>query len=319
MPYKTYTEQILEHLNHLQANGLDVIELIIDSPSWIRCHEIGKAKCRGELVYISNTYTLNNGCFCLRTSFRGINGRGSYQTYGLPPNKAENSIGLSHSNEAIPSKENELHELAARKAYGFWKYSNIDGISDYLMRKGVGSYGIRFRPSEQYGNVAVVPMFDEAGKLWSYQILNPDGTKRHPKNGRTKGLFHKLKEPVNGKPIGIAESYVTAATCMELSDIPMICAFSAGNLSDVTKLALSLFPASPIIIFGDDDRHLEKRGNQNVGRLKAQETKNVFKGGIILAFPDFCDLEPSKDASDWNDLVRLKGKDIALAQIAQFL
>ncbi len=38
-----------------------------------------------------------------------------------------------------------------------------------------------------------------------------------------------------------------------------------------------------------------------------------------MAKPDFGDLEPSKDASDWNDLVRLKGENEARDQISRKL
>jgi putative DNA primase/helicase len=79
-------------------------------------------------------------------------------------------------------------------------------------------------------------MFDEFGKLWSYQLLNPEGTKMYPKGAGTEGLFHKLQEPFNGQPIGIAESYATSATCFELSQVPMVCAFSSENLLAVTDL-----------------------------------------------------------------------------------
>jgi hypothetical protein len=36
---------------------------------------------------------------------------------------------------------------------------------------------------------------------------------------------------------------------------------------------------------------------------------------FFFSLPDFGDCEPSKEASDWNDLVRLKGADIARDQI----
>lgn len=312
---KSYSDQIHEHLHHLQAHGLNVTELTINSPKWIRCHAIGETKGRGEFAYITNSEKFSNCLLGLNTSFRGPNGVGSYKTYGLGPD--DGSIILP----IIPKKNlekatNELHEQAARKAYGFWKYSALSGSSDYLLRKGVGSYGIRFRPSEQYGNVAVVPMHDKHGKLWSYQLLNPDGTKRHPKDSRTEGLFHKLKEPVNGEPIGISESYVTAATCHELIKFPTICAFSCENLAAVTKTILFLFPASLIILFADNDSHLIQQGKTNKGILKAQEAKKLDEARIVLAVPNFDDLRPSKEASDWNDLVRLKGRDETKRQIA---
>jgi phage/plasmid primase-like uncharacterized protein len=321
MSYKTYAEQLTEHIRFLQSQGLSIEQLNI-SGSFIRCPKEGQSG-RGELCYKSTLTKLNNGTVGIATWCRGLAGlQTSYQTYGLGPAEGESAPKVEVHSSQTKESISEMHCSVAKKAYGFWQHSSVTGSSDYLGRKSVGSYGIRFRQSDQYGNVAVIPMYDSDGKLWSYQLLNLDGKKRHPKDARTKGLFYKLKEPVNGKPIGIAESYVTAATCMELSDIPMVCAFSSSNLFDITKLMLSLHPASPIIIFGDNDRHLEKSGNQNVGRLKAQEAQNLSKNRIILAIPDFYNLEPSKEASDWNDLVRLKGKEFARNQIlsiTQFL
>ena len=185
MAYKTYIEQIQEHLKELNDNRLFVSNLSLDSGKWIRCHSHEDFKGRGEYAYISDTESLNNGLLWIRTSFRGPNGLGNFKTYGLA------SCGnecISVVNAHSINLNTEDHELAARKAYGFWNHSLIRGKSDYLDRKGVGYYGIRFRSSEQYGNVAVVPMFDEYGKLWSYQMLNPDGTKRHPKDARAEGV-----------------------------------------------------------------------------------------------------------------------------------
>jgi phage/plasmid primase-like uncharacterized protein len=312
MAYKTYTEQVLEHIKTLNDNGLCVSELKLDSAQWIRCRGHEDTQGRGEYSYISNTEKLSNGLLGIRTSFRGPNGMGSIKSYGLPSSGNENiSIGSHHCQRP----NNEGHELAARKAYGFWNHSNTKGKSDYLERKGVGSYGIRFRSSEQYGNVAVVPMFDETGKLWSYQLLNPDGTKRFAKGCRTDGLFHRLGNLLNGKRIGIAESYATAATCMELSGVPTVCAFTSENLVAVAQAVRLLFPASPIILFADNDRHLEEKGDANKGALKARQACEAIKRGITLSMPEFGDLRASKEVSDWNDLVRIKGIDIAKVQI----
>lgn len=313
MAYKTYAEQLQEHLQNLKDNNLLVSDLTLDK--WVRCRSLSDSKGRGEYAYIINTENLNNGLFGIRTSFRGPNGSGSFKTYGLPPIGNESvSIVSNHC-----SNSSEAHEIAARKSYGFWEHSLSRGRSDYLERKGVGCYSIRFRCSDQYGNVAVVPMRDENGKLWSYQLLNPDGTKRYPKDCRTEGLFHKLAQLINGKYIGIAESYVTAATCMELSGVPTVCAFTSENLVSVSKAIRLLCPASHIIFFADNDRHLEKTRNQNVGILKAHQACFVVERNFTIAIPEFDEIEPSKEASDWNDLVRLIGIEKAKNQLAQIL
>ena len=313
MSYKIFLEQITEHIKHLQAQGLDIVELSIDSASWVRCQAIGKPDQRGDFAYITLKETLKNGLCGLRTSYRGVNGVGSFKTYGLHPLTNEQNEPITPSYNVSPSTSKALlHEQAAKKAYGFWVNSDTQGESDYLKRKEVGYHGIKFRRNE-YGNVAVVPMFDEHGKLWSYQLLNSGGGKRYPKDSRTEGLFHRLGSLVNGKPIGIAESYVTAATVQEITGIQTVCAFSSNNLLAVSKILNSLISASLIILLADNDKHLPV----NIGIEAALESINAIGQYGCLALPDFCDYSPSKEATDWNDLARLKGKRAVADQIAQ--
>jgi phage/plasmid primase-like uncharacterized protein len=79
-----------------------------------------------------------------------------------------------------------------------------------------------------------------------------------------------------------------------------------------------MFSSSPIVIFADNDRHLESKGG-NLGVLKAMEALKCLGCTSALAAPDFCDYGPSKEVSDWNDLARLKGRQEALSQISKFL
>jgi phage/plasmid primase-like uncharacterized protein len=316
MPYKTFNEQIAEHVNYLQSQGLDVAadDLQIDTPKWVRCKEIGQTEGRPHGAYITTTEKLHNGLCGMKTTSRGSDGIEHCNTYGLWPDAEEKSKLEDLSGVADANGDDE-HEVAARKAYGFWQFSNVNGRSDYLERKGVGSYGIRFRNSAQYGNTAVVPMYDEYGRLWSYQLLNPDGTKRMPKDARTDGLFHMLKRPTDGRLIGIAEGYATAATCLEVTGIPTVCAFSSENLTAATEAILNLFPASPIVLFADNDRHLSK----NIGLTKAKEAQSLNPERITIAIPDFGDVPVAKDASDWNDLARIRGRDVVKNQIQNLL
>jgi len=200
MSYKSYTTQVNEHLAFLKSRGFDVLELQVDA-GFIRCFEDGESQGRGELVYKTGSRVLDNGLTGLQTWFRGLQGvTDRFLTYGLGPQEGEiigkPNTAASAAASATKKDMSSYEDAAGRRAYGFWQHSNVSGRSVYLERKSVGYYGIRFRDAEPYGAVAVVPMYDTAGRLWNYQLLNPDGTKRHHKNTRTEGLFHALSNLV---------------------------------------------------------------------------------------------------------------------------
>lgn len=303
------------HLIWLQSLGFDIKSLNIGN--WVKCAGTSESKPSGAFAYKTWMNKLREGDKGMITLAKV---HGKDHKYETLPNKGNSetsffrlsSISLS-TQEKCPIEELKKHKEAARKAYGFWEHSLVTGVSDYLIHKGVGSYGIRFRENE-YGKVAVVPMIDTNAKIWNYQLLNPDGTKLFSKNGRTEGLFHGLGSMIDGKSLGIAESYVTAATCYELTGVSIICAFTCHNLVAVTKALRIKYPHSPIVLFADNDRHLPN----NQGVLKAKEAQKIDPKMISLALPDFGNIEPSKEASDWNDLVRLKGKSLAYVQIRAF-
>lgn len=134
-------------------------------------------------------------------------------------------------------------------------------------------------------------------------------------NGRTNGLFHALKQIKPGHTFGIAESYVTAATCMEITWIPAICAFSGWNLKEAAFALAQKNPTSKIVIFADNDRHL----SSNKGIDYAQAAVNAIGERSILLAPDFGDRTPSKDESDWNDLARIFGREFVKIQLKNLL
>ena len=303
----------------LKSKGFNITELKINA-DFVRCHQTEKCQYRGELAYKTRMTKLNNGLTGVQTWFRGPQGESSnFQTYGLGPLANEEVECLKTTVESKHSIDASKHDEAGRKAYGFWQHSTAGGRSEYLERKKVGCHGIRFRSSTEYGDVAVIPMIDSLGRLWNYQLLNPDGTKRQPKDARTEGLFHVIGNPVNGQPVGIAESYVTSASCFELSGIPTVCAFSCQNLKTIAAILKQRYPKSRLIIFADNDRHLEMRGVMNQGIVKGQEALISIGGNTILVAPDFGDSEVCKGLSDWNDLINHKGFEYAKAQMAEWL
>ncbi len=104
-------------------------------------------------------------------------------------------------------------------------------------------------------------------------------------------------------PIGIAEGYVTAATCFELLPMPMVTAFTSENLEHVAAALRERYPNSPLVIFADNDRHLSK----NKGMISAVKALEKAKGNGIILAPRFRNCLKVRDYSDWNDLVREVG------------
>jgi phage/plasmid primase-like uncharacterized protein len=307
MSYKTMKEQIASHLAFLKDEQLDIAELMIDK-GFIRCDIQGASQGRGELCYQTKKTLLRNGLVGLMTWLRTKGGEvKTHKTYGL--RNSQESLDKD-SVEMDTNSESE----AIKKAKLFWSMSDQTGESEYLLIKCVGYYGIRFRQTD-YGKVAVIPLEDTTGNIYSYQLINADGSKRFAKDVSIIGLMHMLQQPINGFPIGLAESYVTAASCFEITGMAMVTSFSSENLKRVGIELRKRFPQSPLIIFGDDDRHLQ----ENKGRRAALATQEKLGTACDVVIPDFEGYPISREFSDWNDYVRENGVKVAREAIQKAL
>lgn len=308
MGYMTFGQQKARHLQFLSEAGLEVTNLVIDSTGFTRSWIIRRQN-GGDYAYKTVSRKLNNGMTGLITWCRGINGKiSTYKTYGLPPDGSESTCYTT-----MVEKEAVFY-AASDAIQKFWDLSLLYGESDYLKKKGVGAYRIRFRDN-QYGKVAVVPIKDIKNTLCSYQILNSNGSKAFAKGIRLSGLFHRLTELVDGSPIGIAESYVTAATCLEITGLSMVTAFTSGNLEQVAVGLQQEYPNSPLLIFADNDRHLAV----NKGVCDAGRAYMRCNGAGAILIPNFYGYPRTREYSDWNDLVREIGPICALEQIQKGL
>jgi len=318
MGYMTFEQQQAKHLQFLQEAGFEVASLIIDSSEFIRSRTTGEVG-RGEYAYKTVTRMLNNGMVGLMTWRRSEKGEvATYKTYGWPGNptgkeKYSSDIPSQIMYQQIPCDNTPL-DSDLDKIRTFWNLSSPCGISDYLRRKGVGSYRIRFREN-QYGRVAIVPIVDIHGQLYGYQMLNSDGSKFFAKGTRLNGAFHALNNLTDDSPIGIAESYVTAATCLELTHMPMITAFTSNNLEHVAMALQERYPKNPLVIFADNDTHL----SQNKGLISALNALDRAKSGGLILTPKFRYDLSGPGYSDWNDLVRVSGRLCAIEQVVEGL
>ncbi|MFH1831743.1 MAG: toprim domain-containing protein [bacterium] len=320
--FKSYKEQVKAHINFLRSEGLEVDELTIGTNATdpIACFAIGDTES-GEKKYEYKTKEkqLAQGHVGLNTWANGKNGKVWFLSNG--PRLAKN-VGVNLG--VVPKKTQQDQEAAAKLAFIDWIEAKETGASAYLNNKKVRAYGLKYTQTDEYGNSAMVPMYDQNGKLWNIQYLNERADESgknkimYPES-RTKELFYALTEPKDGSDIGIAESYATAATCYELTNIPTICAFSARNLPAIAQIFRKKYPTSKIIIFADNDRPELGSSKENLGIKYAKEAIETISSNAIIIAPDFKDIPATKDACDWNDLVRLKGASVAKEQIEQKL
>ena len=175
----------------------------------------------------------------------------------------------------------------------------------YLKSKGI----VQPQPgvfTDPDGQKTYLPATDANGRQWTTQVILADGTKRFAKDSRKEGCFHAvggLEALARAPALVIAEGYATAASLAQSLGFVAVAAFDSGNLPHVARALHDRFPEKPIVIAGDDDRHLEATQGVNPGRQKAQEAAQATGGKLLL--PIFAPGEQVADPkgfTDFNDL-----------------
>ena len=217
------------------------------------------------------------------------------------------------------------YERTAQEVDALWTAAAPVTAHPYLEAKGVPSHGLRqgadgqtIMVQDREGNdrtVSIagrllVPVADADGRKTSLQFIEPNGAKMFMPDGRVEGGHFVIGDLAQPGPVLIAEGYATAATLHEMTGMPAVVAFNAGNLLPVAETYRQLHPGRPIYIAGDNDHRREADGKPNVGREKAEEAAMAVGGFALL--PGFAEQDTG---SDWNDLARGQGMDIARRQL----
>lgn len=165
----------------------------------------------------------------------------------------------------------------------------------YLADKGIQAHTGALTDTE--GKTTFIPAQDINGKVWTMQYISEDGTKRFAKDSKKEGCFHVvggMDALAKAPAIVVGEGYATATTASESLGFATVAAFDSGNLSKVVKDLHEKFPDKPVIVIGDDDRHLSMTQGVNVGKEKAIAAANEVGGKAI--FPVFTPKEQSYPA-----------------------
>lgn len=126
----------------------------------------------------------------------------------------------------------------------------------------------------------VIPLADEAGVVWSFQMINAKGTKLFPKFARKSGCFHWIGRSDPMPTIALAEGYATAVSVYQATEWPTVMCVDIGNMAKVAAAIAEQYPESRLIIAGDDD---PKADGTNPGRVAAEALG--LELGITAAFP----------------------------------
>jgi len=179
---------------------------------------------------------------------------------------------------------------------------------EYLQKKGVKAYpGVKM---DKRGRL-VIPLQNENNEIRSIQRIDSTGFKLLKKNAQKAGHYFVIGEnPLkNGEPILYAEGYSTSASVTEATGRPIVMAVDSGNMPHVAEKLKNLYPDSPHVFLGDDDRN----NKINKGQLKAEEAAKLTGG--VFRVPEFNEEEKKSGLTDFNDLHQSRGLEAVRNQV----
>lgn len=221
----------------------------------------------------------------------------------------------------------QQHREAARTAQTMWdKAVQPPQDHPYLVRKGVdgrdarvGAPGQTIAVSDGKGGTRdmsvagwlIVPVFGKDRGPSNLQFIPPEpGRTKLPLPGaKFQGGHCVIGKMGQGSAVLVCEGWATGKTLHALSGLPVVVAFSAGNLREVAQMVATKHPERTVLVAGDNDHKKERemdprtgKPRENVGRVRAEEAARAV-GGIAVVPP----FKQDEKGSDWNDLAALRG------------
>jgi putative DNA primase/helicase len=210
-----------------------------------------------------------------------------------PVNLLEAAFVRQRTEQAKSQRDTEtihIQQRAAEHANRLWEQADRAVPNHpYLVAKGCQPHNLR-----QDRDLLLVPLYFD-GQLVNLQRIHIGGTKRFLTGGRIKGCYSALGSIKAGKPLYVCEGWATGATIYEEEGHAVGCAMTAQNLFDVARHLKRCYPATILIIAGDDDRTTPG----NPGKTAAE--KAAFNLGCQLINPQW-PVDAPLHLSDFNDL-----------------
>ena len=220
--------------------------------------------------------------------------------------------------KAAKKAKAEKQADAAAKAKRMYASMPDRGSSEYLKRKMVPAYGLRFAKGAIY-----IPLRNIDDQLVGMQYVNGAGDKRFFSGTAKEGAFHLIGKAQSAtvdecplkhlKKLVVVEGYATGASIYQAykGKVPVVVTFDCGNLGPVIKAILAKYPDIQITIGADNDVETLKP-ILNPGVTEAMKLAAEYS--CHVAIPEHPS-SPDKKA-DWNDVHCIGGLGLIRKQIA---
>lgn len=169
----------------------------------------------------------------------------------------------------------------------------------YLKTKGIKPLNALYHPGRR---TLVVPMYDVAGRVRSYQTIFENGTKDFLLDGEKQGCFFLIGDNFS-EPTYLVEGFATGASVHQATGKAVVVAMDCGNLEPV-YLALKDLTRVRLINAADNDHQKEN----NAGLTTAKKLKDKY--GLEFVFPR------GIEGNDFNDLHAERGIDAVRAALS---
>lgn len=191
---------------------------------------------------------------------------------------------------AMDAKKKQEAKLIAQDK---WRKAKPVTSHPYLTAKQVSGQFIR-----QADGALMIPIYNNKKELVNLQRIYANGGKFFITNAEIVGCFGVLGSLKQAKKVFICEGFATGMSLYQAYKLPVLVAFTAGNLVKVAASAHDLYPAVDIIVCADNDIHSDE-SILNAGLYYAKEAAKTINAKVLIPILN--------GKIDFNDLMNLEG------------
>lgn len=228
----------------------------------------------------------------------------TFKPTGISEDRSQEFKRLEQRARETEAKQREDRGVfAAEEANKQWQKARESGASSqYLAKKGLQySYGARI----DHDGVLLIPTII-GDWISGLQKIWPDGTKRFISGQALKGASFCIGSRRGRRKI-LCEGFATAASLHEATTLPVVVAFSAGNMREIAHQLIG----QDIIVCADNDQWT--KGNPGIEAAKA--CARILNAPMIAPTFKTTDTKPT----DFNDLFLLEGIDAVREQLKEVM